>query len=265
LLRRRWVEADTMLCVGLDPDVERLPMHLTSEPDALYRFCVGIVDATADLACAFKPQVAYFSAVGAEAQLERLIEYIHAEHPSVPVILDAKRGDIGATARLYAKEAFERYRADAVTVNAYLGPESLAPYLAYPDRGVIVLCRTSNDDSGWLQNHPPDDPVFLRIATAARTWGSGNVLLVAGATYADDLRRIREVAGDIALLVPGIGAQGGDLAAVIEAGLASDGWGLLINASRSILYAAAGTGYAQAARNAAELMRDEIRTLRSTR
>jgi orotidine-5'-phosphate decarboxylase len=254
-----------MLCVGLDPDLERLPAHLASEPDALYRFCAGVVDATADLACAFKPQIAYFSAVGAEAQLERLIDYIQRTYASVPVILDAKRGDIGATARLYAMEAFDRYGADAVTVNAYLGPESLTPYLAYPGRGVIVLCRTSNDDSGWLQNHPADDPVFLRIAAAARSWQNENVLLVAGATYADDLRRIREAAGDTALLVPGIGARGGDLAAVISAGLASDGWGLVINASRSILYAGSGLEYAEAARAAAREMRDEIRTLRSRR
>lgn len=251
-----------MLCVGLDPDVERMPDHLAPCRARLYQFCRGIVDATADLVCAFKPQIAYFSARGAEDELVRLIGYVHERYPDIPVILDAKRGDIGATARLYAIEAFERYGADAVTVNAYLGQESLAPYLAYPGRGLIVLCRTSNDDSAWLQDYPPEQPVFLRIAGAARQWGNGNVMLVAGATYAADLKRIRAVAGDIPLLVPGVGAQGGDLEAVLAAGLDSAGWGLVINASRSVLYAGSGGGYADAARDAAKAMRDEIRRLR---
>jgi orotidine-5'-phosphate decarboxylase len=262
LLKRRWAEGDTLLCVGLDPDADRLPEPVADRPDPLYEFCVGIVDATADLVCAFKPQIAYFAALAAEDQLARLIDYIHRTYPDIPVILDAKRGDIGATARLYAVEAFDRYGADAVTVNAYLGQESLAPYLEYAGRGVIVLCRTSNPDSAWLQDYPPENPVFRRVASAARQWDNGQLMLVAGATYADDLRRIREVAGDVPLLVPGIGAQGGDLAAVMAAGLDSRGYGLVINASRSVLYAGSGAGYADAARRAACAMRDEIRSLR---
>jgi orotidine-5'-phosphate decarboxylase len=261
LLKHRWVERDTMLCVGLDPDVERLPEQLAACRDRLYRFCTGIVDATADLVCAFKPQIAYFSARGAEDDLARLISYIHDRYPEIPVILDAKRGDIGATARLYAIEAFERYGADAVTVNAYLGEESLTPYLAYPGRGVVVLCRTSNEGSAWLQDYPSEHPVYLRIASAARRWDNGNIMLVAGATYPDDLKRIREAAGDVPLLVPGIGAQGGDLPAVLAVGLDSQRHGLVINASRSILYAGSGESYGDAARAAALALRDEIRRL----
>lgn len=265
-LQRRWVEGDTLLCVGLDPDTARLPAHLARSPQPLFDFCTAIVDATADMVCAFKPQIAYFAAVGAEDQLSRLIEYIHTRHPGVPVILDAKRGDIGDTARLYAVEAFERYDADAVTVNPYLGRESVEPYLSYPDRGVVLLCRTSNPDSAWLQNYPPDHPVFLRVAGAARSWNHhGNMMLVAGATYTEDLRRIREVAGDLPLLVPGVGAQGGDLPAVITAGLDQQGGGLVVNASRSVLFAGSGASFAEAAGEAARHLRDEMRSLRQGR
>lgn len=261
-LQRRWVEADTLLCVGLDPDPARLPQHLARDNDGLFEFCAAIVDATASYVCAFKPQFAYFAAQGAEPQLARLIAHIHRQHPGIPVILDAKRGDIGDTARFYAIEAFERYDADAVTVNPYLGRESVEPFLAYADRGVFLLCRTSNPDSAWLQNHPPDDPAYLRVARDAAAWNRhGNLMFVAGATYADDLRRIREAVGDAALLVPGIGAQGGDLAAVLGAGLNARGHGLLINAARSVLYAGEGADYAAAAAGAAGKLRDEIRGL----
>ncbi|MEQ8861422.1 MAG: orotidine-5'-phosphate decarboxylase [Pseudomonadales bacterium] len=259
-LTRRWDDADTLLCVGLDPDPARLPAGLTG-PDGLLEFCIAIVDATADLVCAFKPQIAYFAALAAEAQLTRLIEHIHRQHPGVPVILDAKRGDIGDTARRYAVEAFERYDADAVTVNPYLGRESVEPFLAYADRGVFLLCRTSNPDSAWLQDYPADAPAFLRVAEAARRWDRhGNLMLVAGATYADDLRRIREIAGPVPLLVPGIGAQGGDLAEVLAVGLDDRGHGLVINAARSVLYADAGAAFADAARTSARDLRDAIRS-----
>jgi orotidine-5'-phosphate decarboxylase len=266
LLARRWADADTLLCVGLDPDPARFPAHLPAGRAGLLPFCTAIIDATADLVCAFKPQIAYFAALGAEAELEGVIAHVRRHHPQIPVILDAKRGDIGDTARQYAREAFERYGADAVTVNAYLGPESVEPFLDYHDRGVVVLCRTSNPDSGWLQSYPAHEPVFLRIASAARSWNRhGNLMLVAGATYADDVRRIREAAGDVPLLVPGIGAQGGDLAAVIEAGLDSEGWGLVINAARSVLYAGSGEDYPAAARLVAAGLRAEMRRLRVAR
>lgn len=260
-LNRRWIDDDTLLCVGLDPDPVRMPKAVAARNDALFSFCAGMVDATAEFVCAFKPQIAYFSAQGAEAQLTRLIDHIHQAHPGIPVLLDAKRSDIGDTARLYAVEVFERYDADAVTLNPYLGPESIAPYLAYEDRGVFLLCRTSNPDSAWLQDHPHDDPAFLRVARAAVDWNRhGNVMLVAGATYADDLRRIRQAAGRMPLLVPGIGTQGGDLTAALAAGLDSNGHGMLINASRSVLYAGGGGPAAAAA--AAGNLRDQIRETR---
>lgn len=212
LLRSRWCDSNTALCVGLDPDLERIPDKARSGARPLLDFCCNVVDATADSVCAFKPQAAYFAALGLEADLAELIAYIHSRHPMVPVILDAKRGDIGATARLYAQEAFLRYGADAVTVNPYLGFESIEPYFEFPDRGVIVLCRTSNPDSAWLQNYPEQEPVFLRVAQGVAQWNKhGNLMLVAGATYASDLGRIRSLVGDMPLLVPGVGAQGGIL------------------------------------------------------
>ncbi len=261
-----------MLCVGLDPDPSRLPSSLSKEPDGLQKFCRRIVDATAEYVCAFKPQVAYFAASGREDDLASLITYIHEHHPAIPVILDAKRGDIGSTARLYAQEAFARYAADAVTVNPYAGEESVLPYLEYEDRGVIVLCRTSNAGSDWLQTYPqmyPEmEPVYLRVADAAARWNTnGNVMLVAGATFPEELGAIRARVGDMPLLVPGIGAQGGDLRSVITVGCDSRGAGLVINASRSVLYASDGPdfadSFAEAAANAAREIRGEIRNLQS--
>lgn len=242
-IRKGWEMRRSLLCVGLDPDPDRLPdsylKRANRDDEGLIAFCRDIVDATADQVCAFKPQIAYFAARGLEDQLAELIRYIHERHPGVPVILDAKRGDIGDTARLYAMEAFERFDADAVTVNPYLGEESIAPYLEYQDRGVIVLCRTSNPDSAWLQQYPEQgEPVYLRVAAKASLWNrTGNVMLVAGATYPEELGRIRDLVGDMPLLVPGVGAQGGDLEAVLRAGADSQGQGLIINASRSVLYA----------------------------
>ncbi len=204
----------------------------------MYAFCRAIVDSVADLVCAFKPQIAHFAALGAERALEALIEYIHERHPTVPVILDAKRGDVGATAERYAIELFDRYRADAATVNPYLGPESLRPYLKRTDRGVFILCRTSNPENAWLQDFPSNDPVYLRVARAAAEWNvNDNVMLVVGATYPEDLRRVRAVVGDMTVLVPGVGSQGGDVAAAVNAGLNSQRSGLIVNASRSVLYA----------------------------
>jgi len=207
-----------------------------------------------------------FAALGLEGELANLIRYVHDRHPEVPVILYAKRGDIGDTARLYAREAFERFDADALTVNPYIGSESLAPYLAYADRGVIVLCRTSNADSAWLQAYPDAQrPVYLRVARAAVEWNAhGNVMLVAGATYPEELGRIRAAVGDMPLLVPGVGAQGGDLAAVLAHGQDSRGAGLVINASRSVLFADPDDP-AAGARQAARTLLDEIRALQSER
>jgi orotidine-5'-phosphate decarboxylase len=260
-LRQRWQQADSLLCVGLDPDPARFPPHLRAADDAVLRFCRAIVDATADLVCAFKPQIAYFASIGAENQLERLIAHIHAEHPDVPVILDAKRGDIGATAEHYAQEAFGRYDADAVTLSPFMGRDSIEPFLAHSGRGAFLLCRTSNAGGNDLQMLDVDGvPLYQRLALlAARQWnGGGQLGLVVGATYPAELGLVRNLVGDMPLLVPGIGAQGGDIAASVAAGQTADGTGMVINSSRAILYASAGADFAERARAAAQATRDEI-------
>ncbi|MCL4183051.1 MAG: orotidine-5'-phosphate decarboxylase [Burkholderiaceae bacterium] len=253
-----WQRAGSLLCVGLDPDPSRLPAHLAARPDAVFAFCRAIVDATAPFACAFKPQIAYFAAARAEEQLETLIAHIHREHPGKPVILDAKRGDIGATAEQYAREAFERYRADAVTVNPYMGFDSIEPWLAWRDRGVFLLCRTSNPGGSDLQSlDVGGERLFERVARlAAGPWnGSGQLGLVVGATFPEELARVRAIVGPMPLLVPGIGAQGGDIEATVRAG----GPRMIVNSSRAILYAGAGEDFAEAAAAAAQATREALR------
>ena len=261
-LRRRWRDADSLLCVGLDPDPARFPEALVDDPDALFDFCRDIVDATAEFACAFKPQIAYFAAHnGGELALQRLIAHINAAYPDVPVILDAKRGDIGSTAEQYAVEAFDRYGADAVTLNPYMGRDSAQPFLARNDRGCVFLCHTSNPGARDFQELLVDgEPLYQRIArTIAGEWnGDGNCALVVGATFPQELKVIRGIVGDMPLLIPGIGAQGGDVGATVRNGRTADGTGLMINASRAILYASSAADYAQAAAEAARALRDEI-------
>jgi len=256
-LQAAWLHADSMLCVGLDPDPARLPRHLAHRADAILEFCRGIVDASAPYACAFKPQIAYFAAARAEEQLEALIAHVHAAHPGKPVILDAKRGDIGATAEQYAREAFERYQADAVTVNPYLGFDSLEPWLAWRERGVFLLCRTSNPGGSDLQAlDVGGERLFERVARlAAGPWNtSGQLGLVVGATFPAELARVRTLVGDMPLLVPGIGAQGGDIEASVRAG----GRRMMVNSSRAILYASQDEDYAQAAASVARATRDAL-------
>ena len=245
--------SDSLLCVGLDPDPKRFPPGFSQDGDGIKAFNRLIIDATAEHVCAFKPQIAYFAALGAEAALEDCIATIRDRAPHALVILDAKRGDIGDTAALYAREAFERYDADAVTVNPYLGTDSLEPFLAYEDRATIVLCRTSNAGGGEFQAEPSEAPLYLRVARcAAEDWSQrGNVMLVAGATYPAELAEIRRAAPTIPLLVPGVGAQGGDPLAVLAAGLDASGRGVLVNSSRAILYASSGNDFAEAAGAAA--------------
>lgn len=261
-LQAAWQSRNSLLCVGLDPDPARFPAHLQGRPDAILEFCKGIVDATADLVCCFKPQIAYFSAQRAEDQLEALIAHIHECHPDTPVILDAKRGDIGSTASQYAVEAFERFRADAVTVNPYMGRDSVEPWLEYADKGVILLCRTSNPGGSDLQflDVGGGERLFERVAhLVANEWNaSGNCGLVVGATFPAEIARVRRIVGDMPLLVPGIGAQGGDIAETMQAGGTANGTGLMINSSRAILYAGSGEDYAAAARRVALETRDAI-------
>jgi orotidine-5'-phosphate decarboxylase len=266
-LSAAWTRNDSLLCVGLDPDLARLPAHLQAEPDGIVRFCTAIIDATADLACAFKPQIAYFAALGAEDQLEQICRYLRERYPHIPLILDAKRGDIGATAHQYAREAFERYGADAVTVNPYMGFDSVEPYLAWQDRGVIVLCRTSNAGGSDLQFlDVGGQPLYQHVARlVAEKWNrNGQCALVVGATYPEELAQVRAIVGDMPLLVPGIGAQGGDVEATVRAGRTADGVGMMISSSRAILYAAPGEGedFAAAARRVARETRDEINRYR---
>lgn len=264
-IERAWNAGDTLVCVGLDPDPARLPKHLADADYPMFEFGRAIVDATADLVCAFKPQIAYYAAARAEDQLEMTIAHILRHHPAIPVILDAKRGDIGSTAGMYAKEAFERYRADAVTVNPYLGFDALAPFLEFSDKGVIVLCRTSNPGARDVQDIESKGRKLYQIIAekAARDWNAkGNVLLVVGATYPEELAQIRAIVGDMPILVPGVGAQGGDVAAVVANGATADGTGLIISTSRAVLYAGGGADYAEAARSAAQKMRDEINRCR---
>ena len=268
-LETAWQQRNSLLCVGLDPDPAKFPAHLQGRPDAIFEFCKAIVDATADLVCCFKPQIAYFAAHRAEDQLEALIAHIHAVHPATPVILDAKRGDIGSTAEQYAIEAFERFKADAITVNPYMGRDSVDPYLAWPDKGVILLCRTSNPGGSDLQFLEVDTPhgrmkLYEHVArTVADDWNAGgNCALVVGATFPAEIARVRELTGDMPLLVPGIGAQGGDIAATLAAGRTADGTGLMINSSRAVLYAGKGEDFADAARKVALDTRDAINAQR---
>ena len=261
MLAAAWQKNDSLLCVGLDPDPAKFPAHLKGRDDAIFAFCAAIVDATADLVCAFKPQIAYFAARRAEDQLEALIAHIHARHPGIPVILDAKRGDIGSTAERYAVEAFARFQADAVTVNPYMGRDSLDPWLAWPDKGVILLCRTSNPGGSDLQFlDVGGEKLYERVARlAANEWNtSGQIGLVVGATFPAEIARVRAIVGDMPLLVPGIGAQGGDIAATVEAGRTANATGLMINSSRAILYAGKDEDFAAAARKVAEETRAAI-------
>jgi len=262
-LTAAWAANQSLLCVGLDPDTAKFPAHLKDAPDAISQFCRAIIDATADTACAFKPQIAYFAALGAEDQLEDICDYLRERHPRIPIVLDAKRGDIGATAEQYAREAFERYGADAVTVNPYMGFDSVAPYLEWQDRGAIVLCRTSNPGGSDLQFLSVDGkPLYQHVADlVAHKWNrNGQCALVVGATFPNELAQVRAIVGDMPLLVPGIGAQGGDIEATVKAGRTAAGTGMMINSSRAILYAKAAQGedFAAAARRVAQETRDAI-------
>lgn len=269
-LKHAWRRNDSLVCVGLDPEPARFPAALRDDPDAVFAFCRAIVDATADLVCAFKPQIAHFAALGAEDALKRLIAHIHDAHPGMPVILDAKRGDVGSTAQHYAAEAFDRYDADAVTVNPYLGRDSVQPFLDRADKGVIVLCRTSNPGARDLQDllvrggDGVERKLYQHVAeTVAREWNAnGNCALVVGATYPEELADVRRRVGDLPLLVPGVGAQGGDVEAAVRSGCTTDGTGLMISSSRAILYAGNGTDFAAAARAAANELREAINRCR---
>ena len=254
----------SLVCVGLDPDPGKIPADLRADPAPLAAFTRRIVDATAGIAAAYKPQIAFYSAVGAERELAEGIRYIRERAPRALVILDAKRGDIGNTAEAYAHEAFDRYGADAVTVNPYMGDDSVRPFLARPDRGAIVLCRTSNPGARDFQDLSSDGlPLFRRVAArAASAWNERrNLMLVVGATVPREMAELRGAHPELPFLVPGIGAQGGDLEATLDAGLDRKRAGLLISSSRAIIYAGGGT--AAAIRAAAQDLKTAIERRRS--
>ena len=267
LLRAAERQNDSLLCVGLDPEPSKFPANMRGDATKIYDFCAAIVDATADLVIAFKPQIAYFAAHRAEDQLERLMAHMRRNAPHVPVILDAKRGDIGSTAEQYAKEAFERYGADAVTLSPFMGFDSVLPYLQYHDKGAFLLCRTSNsggDDfqSQRLSSVAGTPLLYEHVARLAQgPWNrNGQLGLVVGATYPAEIERVRALAPTLPLLIPGVGAQGGDAAATVTAG-----WRgakgetvapIIVNSSRAILYASSDQDFAQSARRQAIETRD---------
>lgn len=243
----------TFLCVGLDPDLKKIPQEFLKKTQPIFEFNKTIIEATKNLVCAYKPQIAYYAACGAEAELTETIRYLHKLN--IPVILDSKRGDIGDTAEMYAQEAFVRYQADAITVNPYMGWETLTPFLKREGKGVIVLCKTSNPGSGDLQDLKVNGTQALYSVVAQKAqneWQKNkNVMLVVGATHVEPLQAIRQIAPDVTFLVPGVGAQGGDLAAVLKSGLTKNKRGVIVNSSRAILYNAEGADVSQAAHDAA--------------
>ncbi len=257
---------NSLLCVGIDPALGKMPPQFSAFEQPFFAFGKAIVDATHDLVCAYKPQIAYYASHSAESELEATVAYIKANYPYIPVILDSKRGDIGATAEQYAQEAFDRYSADAVTLNPYMGSDCAAPFLERADKGAIFLCRTSNSGAADFQELEIDgSKLYEHVASRiANDWNQHrNCCLVVGATAPEQIARVRRIVGDMPLLVPGVGAQGGDVEQIVKAGQTADGAGLIINASRSIIYASAGSDCAEAARQAALSLRDQINQYRA--
>ncbi len=274
MLRTAERQNGSMVCVGLDPEPARFPGALRGDASRIFDFCAAIVEATADLVIAFKPQIAYFAAHRAEDQLERLMAHMRQVAPAVPVILDAKRGDIGSTAAQYAVEAFERYGADAVTLSPFMGFDSVEPYLKYHGKGAFLLCRTSNPGGDDLQSQrlssvPGEPLLYEHVARLAQgPWNlNGQLGLVVGATYPAEIERVRAIAPTLPLLIPGVGAQGGDAVATVKAGWRGDAQGtaapIIVNSSRAILYASAGEDFAQAARREALKTRDLLQAARA--
>ena len=264
----------SLLCVGLDPDPAKLPGDWRGQPERIFEFCARIVDATADLVIAFKPQIAYFAAHRAEAQLERLMDHMRAHAPGVPIILDAKRGDIGSTAEQYAIEAFERYGADAVTLSPFMGFDSVQPYLTHAGKGAFLLCRTSNPGGDDLQSQrlatvPGQPLLYEHVAQLAQgPWNlNGQLGLVVGATYPAEIERVRQLAPTLPLLIPGVGAQGGDALATVRAGYRQHqgrtSGPIIVNSSRAILYASSNDDFDQAARREALKTRAELEAARA--
>lgn len=259
---------NSLLCIGLDTDTHRIPKHLVEESeDHIFEFNKAIIDSTHDLVCAYKPNSAYYEADGIEglASLEKTIEYINSTYPEIPVILDAKRADIGSTSEHYAMAGFDYFKADALTLHPYMGEDSLEFFLKRSDKGCVILCRTSNKGATDFQDLQVDGkPLYMKVAEKIVEWDKTyhNCLMVVGATWPEQMAEIRKIAPEMNLLVPGIGTQGGDLQGTLKAGLRADKAGLIINAGRSIIYASHGEDFADRARTEAQKLRDEINSHR---
>jgi orotidine-5'-phosphate decarboxylase len=261
-LETRQKKIRSLLCVGLDPSREKIPSSVLTKPNPIFEFNKAIIDAVHSFVCSFKPQAAYYGAIGAEEELAMTIQYIHDEYADIPVILDAKRSDIGSTAEMYAIEAFDRFRADAVTVNPYLGFDSVKPFTDRKDKGTIILCKTSNPSSRDFQDEMINGvPLFIAVAQKAQAeWNyNQNVLFVVGATYPSQMREIRKIAPTIPFLVPGLGSQGGSVKEVMDNGLRDDGLGIIISSSRAIIHASLSDDFAKKAGIVAEANRSEMR------
>lgn len=266
-LDQAWATSNSLLCVGLDPDLAKLPQKFKDSTDPLFEFNKAIIDATADVVCAFKPNSAFYEAFGPDGirQLKQTIDYIKQNHPQLVTILDAKRADIGNTNNGYVSFIYDYLGVDSVTLHPYLGHEALRPFLDRQDKGAIILCRTSNPGASEFQDlNINNRPLYEHVAeTVAKAWNDNqNCLLVVGATYPEEMKTIRKLVGEMSFLVPGIGAQGGDIAAVMEVGTDSNHRGMMISASRSVLYASNGEDFAEAARAEAMKTRDEINKYR---
>lgn len=259
---------NSLLCIGLDSNPDKLPSNLVEQAEPQFAFNKAIIDATADLVCAYKPNAAFYEGAGADGiiQLQKTCKYILETYPDIPIILDAKRADIGSTNGGYTQFAFEYLRADAITLHPYLGKEALEPFLARKDKGLIILCRTSNPGANEFQDlQSTGKKVYQIVARAVQSdWNTnGNCLLVVGATYPEEMAEIRKIVGDtMVFLVPGVGAQGGDIEQTLKAGLTSRHDGLIISSSREIIFASNGTDFAEAARTKAIATRDEINKYR---
>lgn len=258
---------DSLVCVGLDTDSEKIPKTVARKSDPIFKFNKAIIDLTADVVCAYKPQIAFYAAEGEKGlnALKKTVDYLKKNYPQIPIICDAKRGDIGNTAAKYTEEIFDWFGFDAVTVNPYLGFDSIEPFLERKDKGIIILCRTSNPGAADFQDLKIEGkPLYKKVAEKVAKWDKkyGNCLMVVGATWPKQLKEIRKIAPNTPLLVPGIGAQGGEVEAAIKNGQDKNGAGLIINSSRGIIYASDGPDFAKAARAETEKLRNEINKYR---
>lgn len=258
----------SLLCVGLDSDTAKLPAHLRDHDEPMFEFNRAIIDATADLVCAFKPNSAFYEAEGPDglSQLQKTCRYIRERYPAIPIILDAKRADIGSTNLGYTKYAFDYLGVDAITIQPYLGSEAIQPFLDRSDKGIIILCRTSNPGAAELQDLlVAEQKLYQHVAKLVRDrWNTnGNCLLVVGATYPTEMKEIRQIVGDdISFLVPGVGSQGGDIEATVRAGVTAAGDGLIINSARGIIFASGKEDFAEVARGQAVALKDTINSYR---